>query len=104
MLMREDDDALSLLPGTPPAWLAGEGLAIERLPTAFGTLKLQAQQRGNTLKLSLGEGLRADTALRIWWPTRTRPKQVRVDGRAQRDYDADGIRLQHPFHTLEAQW
>ena len=23
MLMREDDDALSLLPGTPPSWVAG---------------------------------------------------------------------------------
>lgn len=104
MLMREDDDALSLLPGTPPAWLAGDGLAIERLPTAYGTLQLQARQQDGRLRLALGEGLRADTALRVWWPTRTRPRQVRVDGRMLRDYDADGIRLQRPFRTLEAQW
>lgn len=104
MLMREDDDALSLLPGAPPAWLAGEGLAIDRLPTAYGTLRLQARQDGERLRLSLGEGLRADAALRVWWPARTRPKQVRVDGRVVRDYDASGVLLERPFRTLEAQW
>ncbi|HBS61744.1 MAG TPA: hypothetical protein DEB32_03230, partial [Stenotrophomonas sp.] len=104
MLMREDDDALSLLPGTPPAWVAGEGLAIDRLPTAYGTLQLQAQQRDGALRLTLGPGLRGDTAVRVWWPTRTRPTRVRVDGRTVSDYDANGVRLQQPFRTLEARW
>jgi len=27
-----------------------------------------------------------------------------VDGRAVRDYDADGVRLAQPFRTLEARW
>jgi hypothetical protein len=104
MLMREDDDALSLLPGTPPAWVAGEGLAIDRLPTAYGTLQLQARQRDGALRLTLGPGLRGDTAVRVWWPTRTRPTHVRVDGRTVSDYDANGVRLQQPFRTLEARW
>ena len=104
MLMREDDDALSLLPGTPPSWVAGDGLAIDRLPTAYGTLQLQAQQRGDTLQLTLGKGLRQDTAVRVWWPTRTRPASVKVDGRAVRDYDAQGVLLERPFRRLEARW
>ncbi|WP_314101970.1 discoidin domain-containing protein [uncultured Stenotrophomonas sp.] len=104
MLMREDDDALSLLPGTPTAWLAGDGLAVERLPTAFGTLQMQAVQRGTTLQLTLGKGLRRDTALRVWWPSRTRPTRVIVDGHPVQDFDAQGVRLAKPFRTLEATW
>ncbi len=104
MLMREDDDALSLLPGAPPSWVAGDGLAIERLPTAYGTLQLQARQRDDALQLTLGPGLRRDAAVRVWWPSRTRPASVRVDGRAVSDYDADGVLLARPFRTLEARW
>ena len=104
MLMREDDDALSLLPGTPPSWLAGDGLAVERLPTAFGTLKVEAVQRDGTLRLVLGEGLRKGTAVRVWWPSRTRPTEVRVDGRVVRDFDDNNVLLAKPFRTLEAHW
>jgi len=104
MLMREDDDALSLLPGTPPSWLAGDGLAVDRLPTAHGTLALQARQHQGTLQVTLGKGLRTGTAVRVWWPSRTRPTTVRVDGRMLSDYDARGIRLNQPFRRLEATW
>lgn len=104
MLMREDDEALSLLPGTPPSWVAGDGLAVERLPTAYGTLQMQARQRGEVLTVTLGEGLRSGTALKVWWPQRTVPKTVRVDGRSVSDFDAEGVRLAKPFRTLEARW
>ena len=104
MLMREDDDALSLLPGTPPSWLVGDGLAVERLPTAFGTLQMDAVQRGNTLKVTLGKGLRKHAAVRVWWPSRTRPIQVWVDGRNVQDFDAKGVLISKPFRTLEAIW
>jgi len=104
MLMREDDDALSLLPGTPPSWLAGDGLAVDRLPTAYGTLALQARQREGRLQVTLGKGLRKDTAVRVWWPSRTRPTSVRVDGRNVTDYDARGVLLTQPFRRLEATW
>ncbi|MBT2768299.1 discoidin domain-containing protein [Stenotrophomonas sp. ISL-67] len=104
MLMREDDDALSLLPGTPPSWLAGDGLAVERLPTAFGTLQMEAVQRGDTLMVTLGKGLRKDAAVRVWWPSRTRPSQVRVDGRVMRDFDEKGVLVNTPFRMLEAVW
>ncbi|MFL9582125.1 discoidin domain-containing protein [Stenotrophomonas sp. AB1(2024)] len=104
MLMREDDDALSLLPGTPPSWLGGDGLAVERLPTAFGTLQMQAVQRGDALQVTVGKGLRKDTPVRVWWPSRTRPTQVRVDGRVVQDFDAKGVLVGKPFRTLEAVW
>lgn len=104
MLMREDDDALSLLPGTPPSWVAGNGLAVERLPTAYGTLQMQARQRDGVLRVGLGKGLRGGTAVKVWWPARTMPKTVRVDGRSVSDFDAEGVRLAKPFRTLEARW
>ncbi|MBH1362815.1 discoidin domain-containing protein [Stenotrophomonas maltophilia] len=104
MLMREDDDALSLLPGTPPSWVAGDGLAVERLPTAYGTLQMQARQRDGALTVTLGDGLRRGTAVKVWWPQRTIPKSVRVDGRPVADFDAEGVRLAKPFRTLEARW
>ncbi|MDZ5815271.1 discoidin domain-containing protein [Stenotrophomonas maltophilia] len=104
MLMREDDDALSLLPGTPPSWVAGDGLAVERLPTAYGTLQMQARQRDGALVVTLGDGLRNGTAVKVWWPERTIPKLVRVDGRPVADFDAEGVRLAKPFRTLEARW
>ena len=105
MLMREDDDdALSLLPGTPSSWLRGEGMAVEQLPTAYGTLQMQAAQQGDLLRVTLGKGLHRDTAVRVWWPSRTRPVSVQVDGRPVIDFDADGVRLGAPFTLLEAQW
>ncbi len=104
MLMREDDDALSLLPGTPASWLAGDGLSVERLPTAHGTLKLDARQRDGVLTVALGEGLHAGTAVRVWWPSRTRPREVRVDGRRVDAFDADGVLLPRAFKHLQARW
>lgn len=104
MLMHEGDDALVLLPGTPPAWVEGEGLAVQRLPTAYGQLSMRARQRDDVLRIELGSGLRAGTAVRVAWPSRTRPAQVRVDGRRIDTYDAGGVVLPKPFRTLEARW
>ncbi len=104
MLMREEDDALVLLPGTPLSWLAGEGIAIDGLPTAFGRLGLQARQSSGQLHLTLAKGLHASTRVRVVWPNRQRPLEVRVDGRPVTSYDAGGIVLSTPFRTLDARW
>jgi len=104
MLMREDDDALVLLPGTPQRWLAGDGIAIDALPTAFGPLGMTARQSDGVLRLTLARGLHPGTAVRVVWPSRQRPRQVRVDGRPVDGYDATGIELAQPFHALEARW
>jgi len=104
MLMYEADDRLVLLPGTPPEWLQGDGLKIDGLPTAYGRLQMQARRQGNELHLSLGQGLRANTAIQVKWPGQIAPKRVIVDGRAVRDFNAEGLRLKAPFKTLVAQW
>jgi hypothetical protein len=104
MLMREADDGLYLLPGTPPAWLAGDGLSIGKLPTAYGTLSMSARQQQGALRVTLQPGLRAGTRLRVFWPTRQRPSRVLVDGQPSSDYTADGITLERQFHELVAQW
>jgi hypothetical protein len=104
MLMREADDGLYLLPGTPPSWVAGKGLAVTRLPVAYGSLSMTARRDGKRLTVTLGEGIRPGTALRAFWPDRVKPVKVTVDGRAATTFDADGIRLSKPFKTLVAEY
>ena len=95
---------MQLLPGAPPSWIAGKGLRIGGLPTAYGTLSMAARQQDATLRVTLEPGLRDGTAVQVWWPTRQRPKQVTVDGKSQSDFTADGIALARPFRQLTAEW
>lgn len=103
MLLHEGDRELSLLPGTPPSWVAGKGLAVTALPTAFGPLTLTAAGDAKRLRVGLS-GIAAATPVRVAWPSRNRPTKVVVDGREIRDYDARGVALARPFRTLEATW
>jgi len=104
MLMHEADERLDLLPGVPPDWVAGNGLRIERLPTAFGELSMSARQDDNTLRVTLAPTLDAATELGVSWPLRKRPKSVTVDGKERGDFGEEGMLLQKPFHELVAQW
>jgi hypothetical protein len=104
MLMHEEDERLDLLPGVPPSWVAGEGLRISELPTAFGTLSMSARQEGTVMRVRLEPGLRDNTPLEVDWPVRQRPVAVTVDGQGRVDYSADGIRLERPFRELVARW
>ena len=104
MLMHEGDDRLRLSPGAPPSWVSGDGLSVGDLPTAYGKLTLSARQDGDTLRIVLGPGLRKDTALEVTWPNRRRPTRVTVDGKVRSDFTADGIRTEHPFREIVAQW
>ena len=104
MLMHEADDGLDLLPGAPPSWVAGEGLSVQKLPTAYGMLSMSARRQGDALRVTLAPGVRESTALRVSWPSRERPRSVLVDGREVTDYDAAGIRLERPFRELVARW
>ena len=104
MLMHEADDGLDLLPGVPPSWVAGEGLSVDKLPTAYGALSMSARQQGSTLRVKLEPGVRDGTAVRVSWPTRERPTRVTIDGQPASDYSADGIDLKQPFRELVAEW
>jgi len=104
MLMREADDGLYLLPGAPPSWVTGEGLSVTRLPVAYGSLSMTARRDGKRFTVTLGDGIRPGTPVRVYWPDRVRPSRITVDGRALHDWDADGVRLAKPFRTLEADY
>jgi len=54
--------------------------------------------------VTLGPGLRKDTALKVSWPNRTKPSRVMVDGKAMTDFDDQGLRTTQPFKRLEASW
>jgi hypothetical protein len=103
MLVREEGDTLVLLPGVTTSWLQGEGIRVGALPTAFGTMRLQASGNAAALKVSLA-GIRPGTPVHVKWPSRTRPTSVRIDGRAVTAFDEDGIRMPAPFRKLEAEW
>jgi hypothetical protein len=102
--MREADDGLYLLPGAPPSWVAGKGLSVTQLPVAYGSLSMTARRKGKTFTVTLDKGIRADVALRVFWPDRVKPRKVTVDGRAAKGWDVDGIKLTRPFHTLVAEY
>jgi F5/8 type C domain len=104
MLMHEADGHLDLLPGVPPDWVAGKGLSIDRLPTAFGELSMSAQQDESTLRIVLGPTLNPSAEVGVSWPMRKRPKSVTVDGKDRGDFGEEGMRLQKPFRELVARW
>lgn len=104
LLLRDDADALRLLPGLPEAWLAGEGLALAGLPSSRGRIELRARREGARLLVTLGAGLDPATPVHLAWPGALPPRRVTVDGREQAAFDAAGIMLASPFRNLEATW
>jgi hypothetical protein len=103
MLMREADDGLYLLPGAPASWVAGKGLSVERLPVAYGSLSMTARRDGRRFIVTLGQGIRPTTRVRVSWPDRVKPARVTVDGKPAKAWDADGIVLDKPFRTIVAE-
>lgn len=65
---------------------------------------MTARMQGDTLRMSLGAGLRDGSKVNVAWPSRTRPQAVIVDGRETTEFDAGGIALARPFSVLEARW
>jgi hypothetical protein len=65
---------------------------------------MSAKQEDQTLRLTLGSGLRANAPLHVSWPTRRRPTEVTVDGRKLTTFDANGALIQRPFRDLIARW
>lgn len=102
-LFHEDAERIELLPGVPMDWLVGDGSKIERMPTAFGPLTLEARLQGKALILKTA-GLRDGTAVQVWWPNRRRPSAVRVDGTTVESFNDRYIKLDRPFEVLEATW
>ncbi len=79
---RDRDHALVLAAGIPTGWLAGEGVGVEGVRTAYGPLTYRLKQEGQGYVLTLGPEVSPPGGFVIQWPTgETPPARVRIDGR-----------------------
>ena len=87
---READDALVLAAGIDPAWLAGRGLAVTGLPTAFGTLDLAMRRTADgTLHVALGGTLTLPPGGFVLRPPLAAPvASLTVNGTPSTDFSA----------------
>jgi hypothetical protein len=81
---RDADRALVLAAGLPAAWFAGDGFAIERLPTPFGPLSYAVTATDRALTLQIGPGAVPPGGLVFPWPLAGPPGEARLDGRPAR--------------------
>lgn len=80
---RDRDNALVLAAGVPTRWLAGEGVGVRAVRTAYGplTYSFRADRRGYLLTLE--PGVTPPGGFIVPWPAgETPPATVRIDGRA----------------------
>jgi hypothetical protein len=89
-----DGDALVLAAGVSEAWLDGEGVRVEGLPTAWGPLGYRLRREGPlALRLDLDGGLRVPTGGIVVRPPLPRPLAgVRGDGVASFDGESATLR------------
>ncbi|MFA4892896.1 discoidin domain-containing protein [Brevundimonas sp.] len=82
---RARDHALVLAAGVPTEWLAGEGVGVVGVRTAWGPLSYRLRQDGDGYVLTLDGRVTPPGGLVIQWPAgETPPARVRIDGRAAR--------------------
>lgn len=79
---RDGDRALVLAAGAPTRWLAGEGVGVAGVRTAYGPLTYTLRGEGGGYRLTLGEGATPPGGFVLKWPEgETPPAHVRIDGR-----------------------
>jgi hypothetical protein len=80
---RDRDHALVLAAGVPTDWLAGEGVGVAGVRTAYGPLTYNLRQTADGYLLTLDGGVTPPGGFVIRWPAgETPPGRVRIDGRA----------------------
>lgn len=80
---RDRDHALVLSAGVPMAWLAGEGVGVTGVRTAWGPLTYRLREDGAGYLLTLDGQVAPPGGFVIQWPAgETPPARVRIDGRA----------------------
>lgn len=80
---RDRDHALVVAAGMPTAWLAGEGVGVAGVRTAYGPLTYRLRQDGAGYLLTLDGGVAPPGGFVIQWPAgEIPPARVRIDGRA----------------------
>jgi len=87
------DDSLVLAAGVSPAWLAGDGLEVDGLPTYWGPLTYRLQRDGDdALRLELAAGLRTPPGGIVVRPPLALPL-VRAEGEGVVRFDAQSVVL-----------
>ena len=80
---RDRDHALVLAAGVPTDWLAGEGVGVTGVRTAYGLLTYTLRQTRDGWLLTLDGAVTPTGGFVIQWPAgETPPARVRIDGRA----------------------
>ncbi len=78
---RDRDQALVLAAGVPTAWLAGEGVGVSGVRTAWGPLTYRLRREGDGYALTLDGQAAPPGGFVIRWPAgETPPARVRIDG------------------------
>jgi hypothetical protein len=87
------DDSLVLAAGVSPAWLAGDGLEVDGLPTYWGPLTYRMRRDGDdSLRLDLAGGLRPPPGGIVVRPPLARPI-ARAEGDGVLRFDASSVVL-----------
>lgn len=87
---RSRDASLVVADGIPPAWLAGEGIAVRRLRTPYGPLGYAMRQAGDTVSLTLDAGALPPGGLVLRQPdARWSAGRTTVNGRRARWWDGE---------------
>ncbi|MGZ9113060.1 MAG: discoidin domain-containing protein, partial [Brevundimonas sp.] len=80
---RDRDHALVLAAGAPTAWLAGEGVGVTGVRTAYGSLSYNLRQTRGGYVLTLDGQVAPPGGFVLQWPAgETPPARVQIDGRA----------------------
>jgi hypothetical protein len=80
---RDRDHALVLADGAPTAWLAGEGVGVAGVRTAYGPLTYRLRHDGVGYLLTLDGRVTPPGGFVIRWPAGgTPPARVQIDGRS----------------------
>lgn len=81
---RSDEGSLVLAAGVPPAWLDGDGIAVQGLHTPYGTLDYRLRRKSGQLRLDIAGGLQLQlppAGLLLPWPYPTpAPASAQVNG------------------------
>ncbi|HBP88743.1 MAG TPA: hypothetical protein DD706_13715, partial [Nitrospiraceae bacterium] len=109
IVMEEDKSkTLNLLFGTPPEWLANDGITLSNFPTHFGNLMMQAKWDDSDQRLDLDVEIPKDPERTIYvrWPIHKegKPEQVTVEGDESYRVDDHGIWLSGNKFRLVAKW
>lgn len=104
LLLREEGDQLTLLYAVPPAWLQGDGIRLEQLPTAFGPLSLRAVYADNELTVEMDQWPEAAQTVRLNWPRNRAPDEVWVDGKMLSAIAAGGMAVPVGAKKIQAVW